>query len=40
MFDRVLSTPLNVIQILTQPVFTCSKVTIKTLEQGVKYIQS
>ena len=24
----------------TQPVFTCSKLTIKTLEQGVKYVQS
>ena len=24
----------------TQPVITCSKVTIKTLEQGVKYVQS
>ena len=24
----------------TQPGFTCSKLTIKTLEQGVKYIQS
>ena len=25
---------------LTQPVFTCSKLTIETLEQGVKYVQS
>ena len=24
----------------TQPVFTCSKLTIETLEQGVKYVQS
>ena len=24
----------------TQPAFTCSKLTIETLEQGVKYIQS
>ena len=23
-----------------QPVFTCSKLTIETLEQGVKYVQS
>ena len=23
-----------------QPAFTCSKVTIETLEQGVKYVQS
>ena len=26
--------------ILTQPAFTCSKLTIETLEQGVKYVQS
>ena len=25
---------------LSQPVFTCLKLTIKTLEQGVKYVQS
>ena len=24
----------------TQPVFTCSKLTIEILEQGVKYVQS
>ena len=24
----------------TQPVFTCSKLTVDTLEQGVKYVQS
>ena len=24
----------------TQPEFTCSKLTIETLEQGVKYVQS
>ena len=24
----------------TQPAFTCSKLTIGTLEQGVKYVQS
>ena len=24
----------------SQPAFTCSKVTIETLEQGVKYVQS
>ena len=24
----------------TQPAFTCSKLTIETLEQGVKYAQS
>ena len=26
--------------VLTQPAFTCSKLTIETLEQGVKYVQS
>ena len=25
---------------LSQPAITCSKLTIKTLEQGVKYVQS
>ena len=25
---------------LTQPEITCSKLTIETLEQGVKYVQS
>ena len=24
----------------SQPTFTCSKLTIETLEQGVKYVQS
>ena len=24
----------------SQPVFTCSKLTIETLEQGVKYVKS
>ena len=24
----------------SQPIFTCSKLTIETLEQGVKYVQS
>ena len=24
----------------TQPAITCSKITIETLEQGVKYVQS
>ena len=27
-------------EILTQPAFTCSKLTIETLEQGVQYVQS
>ena len=25
---------------LTQPAITCSKLTVETLEQGVKYVQS
>ena len=25
---------------VSQPAFTCSKLTIETLEQGVKYVQS
>ena len=31
---------INNIQFQSQPAFTCSKLTIETLEQGVKYIQS
>ena len=27
-------------KLTTQPAFTCSKLTIETLEQGVKYVQS
>ena len=27
-------------QFTTQPAFTCTKLTIETLEQGVKYVQS
>ena len=30
----------DVILNLTQPAITCSKLTIETLEQGVKYVQS
>ena len=26
--------------VLSQPAMTCSKLTIETLEQGVKYVQS
>ena len=28
------------ILIITQPAITCSKLTIETLEQGMKYVQS
>ena len=30
----------NTKKLQTQPAFTCSKLTIETLEQGVKYVQS
>ena len=30
----------TVLLIQTQPAITCSKLTIETLEQGVKYVQS
>ena len=30
----------NGLRIPTQPVFTCSKLKVKTLEQGVKYVES
>ena len=30
----------NVESHITQPAITCSKLTIETLEQGVKYVQS
>ena len=30
----------NVVSIFSQPAFSCSKLKIKTLEQGVKYAQS
>ena len=32
--------PNNIKNVLTQPAFTCSKLTIETLEQVVKYVQS
>ena len=31
---------LNVTQESSQPTFTCLKLTIQTLEKGVKYVQS
>ena len=30
----------GILYVDTQPAFTCSKLTIETLEQGVKYVQS
>ena len=30
----------DVSKVLTQPTFTCSKLTIEALEQDVKYVQS
>ena len=51
MFDRVINTSLEMVTAhdniptkiqskISQSVFTCSKLTIETLEQGVKYVQS
>ena len=37
-FKRVLDVEWDTIN--TQPAFTCSKLTIEALEQGVKYVQS
>ena len=34
------NTDMEILIALTQPVFTCLKLTIETLEQGVKYVQS
>ena len=31
---------LRLFLLTAQPAFTCSKLTIETLEQGVKYVQS
>ena len=40
-FETVLVQPYEYIFLtITQPVIICSKLTIETLEQGVKYIQS
>ena len=30
----------HLVTLLSQPTITCSKLTIETLEQGVKYVQS
>ena len=30
----------DIVKSTTQPAITCSKLTIETLEQGVKYVQS
>ena len=35
-----MSEPNSIYIVSTQPAFTCSKLTIETLEQGVKYVQS
>ena len=38
--DVILKMCFNVLITKAQPVFTYSKLTIETLEQGVKYVQS
>ena len=43
MFDHFVNTRCYGVenyQITTQQAFTCSKLTIETLEQGMKYVQS
>ena len=35
---KILLTPSKIV--ISQPAITCSKLTIETLEQGVKYVQS
>ena len=39
-FPQKLEVEMKACTIFTQPAFTCSKLTIETLEQGVKYVQS
>ena len=39
MIESVITIPLQK-KTISQPAFTCSKLTIETLEQGVKYVQS
>ena len=34
------NTDMEILIALTQPAFTCLKLTIETLEQGAKYVQS
>ena len=34
------SNGLKTLQIFSQPTITCSKLTVETLEKGVKYVQS
>ena len=38
--QRVRNNTLKFLEIDTQPAITCSKLTIETVEQGVKYVQS
>ena len=38
--DIILNTPILLEMVSSQPAFTCSKLTIKTLEQGSKYVKS
>ena len=39
-YHRCIQETLNLKLVLSQPVFTCSKLAIETLDQGVNYIQS
>ena len=37
---HIMSMMIDVFSLQPQPAFTCSKLTIEILEQGVKYVQS
>ena len=42
-YDKTIEGAVNLMRSMTyivQPAFTCSKLTIETLEQGMKYVQS
>ena len=40
MFDKISMSELECCMYLSQLAITCSKLTIETVEQGVKYVQS
>ena len=37
---KIVMIAISSVEMFSQPAFTCSKLTIETLEQGVKYVQS
>ena len=40
LYNNIIKTTGNKCRVLTQPAMTCSKLTIETVEQGVKDVQS